>query len=190
MKSKYDAILLLGLKLNADGTPKHELTLRIETAADCWKKGLAPLIISCGGQTPDTPVSEAAVMRDALVALGVPESAIHMEDRSLITVENLLNAREMLGKKHPRVLIVTSDYHMLRAKLICRFSAHMRPGGCKARIPREEARQQRRMEPLHTLDYVLGYQTGKFQRPRWYRKLMYEKFGIEDKKVTHANHGQ
>lgn len=38
MKSKYDAILLLGLKLNADGTPKHELTLRIETAADCWKK--------------------------------------------------------------------------------------------------------------------------------------------------------
>ena len=115
MKSKYDAILLLGLKLNADGTPKHELTLRIETAADCWKKRLAPLIIPCGGQTPDTPVSEAAVMRDALVALGVPESAIHMEDRSLITVENLLNAREMLGKKHPRVLIVTSDYHLPRA---------------------------------------------------------------------------
>ena len=94
----------------------------------------------------------------------------------------------MLGKKRPRVLIVTSDYHMLRAKLICRFSAHMRPGGRKARIPREETKQQRRMEPLHTLDYVLGYQTGKFQRPRWYRRLMYEKFGIENKQVTHANH--
>ena len=190
MKSKYDAILLLGLKLNADGTPKHELTLRIETAAACYQEGLAPLVIPCGGQTEGTPISEAAVMRDALMARGVPEKAIHLEDRSLITVENLLNARDMLGKKHPRVLIVTSDYHMLRAKLICRFSAHMRPGGRKARIPREETVQQRRMEPLHALDYMLGYQTGKYQRPRWYRRLMYEKFGIENKKVTHANHGK
>lgn len=30
MSKRYDAILLLGLKLNSDGTPKHELMLRIE----------------------------------------------------------------------------------------------------------------------------------------------------------------
>ena len=183
-----DAILLLGLKLNPDGSPRHELTLRIETAASCWREGLAPLIIACGGQTPDTPLSEAQVMRDALKRLGVPESAIHLEDRSQITVENMLNARKMLQKKRPRVVIVTSDYHMLRAKLICRFSAHMRPVGRKARIPRKEVRTQRILEPLHTVDYLLGYQTGKFQRPQWYLKLMYALFGAVDKEAAHAIH--
>ena len=72
MHRRYDAILLLGLKLNEDGSSRHELTLRIERAAQCYHQGLSPVIIPCGGQTPSTPVSEAAVMRDALLALGHP----------------------------------------------------------------------------------------------------------------------
>ena len=74
MRRRYDAILLLGLKLNEDGSSRHELTLRIERAAQCYHQGLSPVIIPCGGQTPGTPVSEAAVMRDALLALGVPDT--------------------------------------------------------------------------------------------------------------------
>ena len=182
MKSKYDAILLLGLKLNADGTPKHELTLRIETAAACYQEGLAPLVIPCGGQTPGTPVSEAAVMRDLLRKQGVPETAIRPEDRSQLTVENFVNARGLLEAARPRVLIVTSDYHMLRAKMICRFSAHMRPAGRKARIPRAMVRAQRLEEPLHLIDYMLGYQSGRFRRPKWYTRLMYGLFDrVRDK---------
>lgn len=176
MKRPCDAILLLGLKLNADGTPRHELTLRVETAARCWLAGRAPLLIPCGGQTPDTPVSEAAVMRRMLLDLDVPDDAIRMEAQSQQTVENFLNARRLLPGKRPHVLIVTSDYHMARAKMICRFSAHMRASGCKARIPRQETRVQRLEEPLHLIDYMLGYQSGRFQRPKWYLKLMYGLF--------------
>lgn len=170
---RYDAILLLGLKLNADGTPRRELTKRIERAAACYHQGLAPCVIPCGGQTPDTPLSEAAVMREALIALGVPASAILCEDRSQITVENMLNARALLPQKRPRVVLVTSDYHMLRARMICRISAGMRVRGCKARIPKSETRAARRKEPLHLIDYMLGYQTGRFQRPAWYLRFMY-----------------
>ena len=170
---RYDAILLLGLKLNADGTPRHELSLRVQQAAACYHRGLAPLVIHCGGQTPGTPVSEADVMRQALLALGVPGAAIQSEDRSQITVENFLNARALIGKDKPRVLIVTSDYRMLRARLICRFSAHMRCGGCKARIPRSETRVARRKEPLHTIDYLLGYQSGRRPRPQGYLRVMH-----------------
>ena len=176
MKRRYDAILLLGLKLNADGTPRHELTLRIEKAAACYREGLSDTVIPCGGQTPDTPVSEAEVMRDALIGLGVPENAIRMEAQSQLTVENFINARKLLPGKRPRVLIVTSDYHMLRAKMICRVSAKMRCSGRKARIPRREVRVQRLEEPLHLIDYMLGYQSGRFQRPGWYTKLMYGLF--------------
>lgn len=77
MRHIYDAILLLGLKLEPDGSPRQELLLRIQKAAECYFKGLAPLIIPCGGQTPGTPVSEAAVMRRELLQLNVPETAIH-----------------------------------------------------------------------------------------------------------------
>lgn len=174
---RYDAILLLGLKLNPDGRPRHELELRIEKAAECWRQGLAPFVIPCGGQTPGTPCSEAEVMRDRLIALGIPEDVIRMEAQSQITIENFVNARALLNSSRPRVLIVTSDYHMLRARLICRFSAHMRSAGCKARIPRSEIRTERKMEPLHLIDYVLGYQSGRRMRPQWYTRLMYALLG-------------
>ena len=174
MHRRYDAILLLGLKLNEDGSSRHELTLRIERAAQCYHQGLSPVIIPCGGQTPGTPVSEAAVMRDALLALGVTDTAIRCEAQSRITVENFRNARRMLGDiRRPRVLIVTSDYHMLRSKLICRFSGHMRCAGCAVRIPADEKREAVRLEPLHTIDYVLGYQSGRFKRPKLYSRIMH-----------------
>ena len=173
MKRRYDAILLLGLKLNPDGTPRHELTLRVDAAAECWRRGMAERIIACGGRTPDTPVSEAQVMRGMLAARGVPESAVLLEDSSQLTVENFINARRLLNMPRPRVLIVTSDYHMTRARMICRFSAGMRSAGYKARIPRREVRAQRIEEPLHLIDYMLGFQSGRFQRPQWYLRFMY-----------------
>lgn len=173
MKRKYDAILLLGLKLTPDGRPVQELTLRIEKAAECYHKGLSDLIIPCGGQTPGTPVSEAAVMKDALRRLNVPESAILCENQSQYTVENIRNARKLLPGDKPRVLVVTSDYHTLRACMICRREAQMRAKGCKARIPWRIKRVAAILEPLHTIDFILGYQcTGK-KRPALYLKIMY-----------------
>ncbi|MBO4836822.1 MAG: YdcF family protein [Clostridia bacterium] len=172
----YDAILLLGLKLKEDGSPRPELMIRIRKAAECWKKEKAPLIITCGGRTPGTPVSEAQVMKRELEKLGIPAAAIRMEDRSQITVENFINARKILAPARPCVLIVTSDYHMLRSRMICRFSAGMRCRGSKARIPRSQVRTQRLKEPLHLIDYMLGFQTGRFRRPGWYLKLMHALF--------------
>jgi len=179
MKKSYDAILLLGLKLNADGSPKEELLLRIGKAAQCYHKGLSPLIIPCGGQTPGTPVTEAHVMQQRLLQLGVPESAIRKEDKSQITVENMLRAREVLQKDNPHVLIVTSHYHALRARVICRRSAHMRASTRSAYIPYKLAPSSIRLEPLRLIDYLLGFQDSNKKRPKWYLKLMYG-LGIPD----------
>lgn len=179
MKRTYDAILLLGLKLNADGSPREELMLRIRKAAQCYHKGFSPLIIPCGGQTPGTPVTEAEVMQNILLQLDVPQSAIRKEDQSQITVENMLRAREVLRKDHPRVLIVTSHYHALRARIICAKSAHMRASTRSAYIPYKLAPSSIRLEPLRLIDYLLGFQDSGRQRPRWYLKLMYG-LGIPD----------
>lgn len=173
MKKKFDAILLLGLKLHSDGSPARELILRCEAAARCWKNGLAPFVIPCGGRTEGTPVSECEVMTALLIELGVTADAIRGEKQSLITVENFRNAKAMLGDRdRPRVLIVTSDYHMLRARLICRKEG-LRCRGCKARIPREETRIARRKEPLHLIDFLLGYQGTDKPRPERYKRFMY-----------------
>ena len=173
MKKRCDAILLLGLKLNEDGSPKEELSLRIRKAAECYRKGYADLIIPCGGKTPGTPVTEADVMEKALLALGVPQSAIRKEDRSQITVENMLNARKVLAKDRPRVVIVTSHYHALRARIICRRSAGMRTAARSAHIPYRLNPKAICLEPLRLIDYLLGYQGTDKKRPGWYLKIMY-----------------
>lgn len=174
MSFRYDAILLLGFKLHSDGTPQEELVLRIDKAAECFHKGLAPIIIPCGGQTPGTPVSEAEVMRRELMARGVPASAIRCEAQSQITVENFRFARQVLSDKRcPRVIVVTSNYHMPRACLICRISGGMRAAGRSARIPFHLNPNAHVKEPLHLIDYMLGYQSGRFKRPKLYLKFMY-----------------
>ena len=179
MKKSYDAILLLGLKLNADGSPKQELCLRVQKAAQCYHQGLSPLIIPCGGQTPGTPATEADVMEKMLLALSVPQSAIRKEDTSQITVENMRNARQVLDKKNPHVLIVTSHYHALRARIICRRSSGMRAHTCSAHIPYHLAPDSIRLEPLRLIDYLLGFQDSDKKRPKWYLKIMYG-LGIPD----------
>lgn len=63
--------------------------------------------------------TEAEVMRELLIARGVPENLIRLEDRSHITLENVRNACALLGEGK-RVALVTSDYHMARALDDCR----------------------------------------------------------------------
>lgn len=179
MKRSYDAILLLGLKLNADGSPREELLLRIRKATQCYHKGLSPLIIPCGGQTPGTPITEAAVMEQHLLQADIPQEAIIKEDTSQITVENMLRAKQVLCRDNPHVLIVTSHYHALRARIICRRSAHMKASTRSAYIPYKLAPASIRLEPLRLIDYLLGFQDSDKKRPKWYLKIMYG-LGIPD----------
>ena len=134
-KRTYDAILLLGLRLHGDGTATPELLLRVERAAVCYRRGLAPVVIACGGLTEGIPIREADVMAERLIALGVPARAVVREGQSTITRENIQNAISLLGgAKGKRVLVVSSDYHMVRAKIICK-TLGLRADGSGARLP-------------------------------------------------------
>ena len=76
MKRTYDAILLLGLRLNPDGSAQEEMLLRSKKAAELWKAGVAPVIVACGGPTGGSGRTEAEVLKEELVSLGVAESAV------------------------------------------------------------------------------------------------------------------
>jgi len=57
----------------------------------------------------------AAEMRDFVVAYGIPREAVILEDKSDTTRENALYVASMLRGDKSRKVLVTSDYHSLRA---------------------------------------------------------------------------
>jgi uncharacterized SAM-binding protein YcdF (DUF218 family) len=91
---------------------------RVWMAARLYRRGLAPKVIVSGGNilaqhggVPST--TEAEAMRRFLTELGVPDSAIVMEARSINTRDNIAFVRAMV--QDDPVALVTSAYHMPRA---------------------------------------------------------------------------
>lgn len=82
-------------------------------AVQSWHEGKFDKVLLCGREM-------AGPMRSLLIAGGVPENAIVLEDQSTNTHENALFARRVtdrLGLPAPYVLL-TSDYHMFRAQRV------------------------------------------------------------------------
>lgn len=111
---KTDAILILGHRLEEGDRPSDDLVRRIDCAVALWEKTNAPVIMPCGGLTPGHEHTEAEVMRDMLAARGVPAEIIKLEDRSRVTIENVVNAKNLLPEG-ARIAMITSDYHLERA---------------------------------------------------------------------------
>ena len=137
---RIDAILILGHRLEPDDSPSEDQIRRIDCAVAHWRETNAPVIMPCGGLTPGHNRTEADVMRELLVARGVPAEIIHLEDRSRITIENVRNAVALLGEGK-RVALVTSDYHVERALEDCR-RAGLNAYGVGAVTPEGEYRDQ------------------------------------------------
>ena len=130
---KADAIVLLGggMGANTNTYPYAEMwnaADRVWHAARLYKAGKAPLVIPTGVGERESTVP---LLRD----LGVPEEAIVVEDEARNTEENakfvekLINSRvehvERVEKSggemcKPKVLLVTSAWHMRRSVLMYR----------------------------------------------------------------------
>ena len=111
----YDAIIVLGAQVKADGEPSIQLQWRLDAAAQAWRERNV-LVVTCGAQGGDEPAPEALIMRDELIAQGVAAEMILTDDASVNTRQNIRNAAALLGDHDvQRVLIVTSDYHLPRA---------------------------------------------------------------------------
>jgi hypothetical protein len=60
-----------------------------QAAASLFLAGLVPRILVTGGATPGGPGTEAAVIADAIVTLGVPRAALILEHQATHTGENV-----------------------------------------------------------------------------------------------------
>jgi len=115
-----DVIIVLGAQVKEDGTPSVALERRLKAALDSYGEKRQTIIV-CGAQGGNEPRAEGDVMREWLLARGVPDTDIVAETESFNTRENLRNAKEIMARRGlSQALVVTSDYHVARALMLCR----------------------------------------------------------------------
>lgn len=115
------AVIVLGAGVNGE-TPSLTLRTRIDAAAAYLEEHPDVPVVLSGGQGLGEAITEAECMRRALVRRGVDESRLYPEERSTSTQENLRYSRAILEElgvdPAQRVAIVTSDFHLCRARLM------------------------------------------------------------------------
>lgn len=125
-----DFVVVLGAQIQGD-QPSLTLRKRLERAGEYLTEHPDATVIVSGGQGADEQQTEASVMAAWLEDRGIAPERIVQEARASNTRENLLFSAELAaarGVDTGRVLIITSDYHMARAKYIAR-SLEMEPYG-------------------------------------------------------------
>jgi uncharacterized SAM-binding protein YcdF (DUF218 family) len=107
-----DVLIVLGGSALEDGIVSESSYWRSVYAVRAYRKTpFAKVIVSGGG-----PFHVGAAMRDFLVAEGIPQDRIMVEDRSTSTHENAVDVKELLAGSGPaHLVLLTSDYHMFRA---------------------------------------------------------------------------
>ena len=122
-KEQVEYMVVLGAKVRSDG-PSVSLWDRIHGAADYLEAHPDTIAIVSGGKGTDEPMTEAKAMYDELIALGIDPSRIWMEEEATSTWENLnfaLNLiEEKTGERPEKLGILSSEYHLFRAKLFAK----------------------------------------------------------------------
>ncbi len=117
-KGTYKYVIVLGAKVKRGAIPSRALAFRLDAALTYARKHPQVHIIVSGGQGPDEDATEASVMKQYLIDRGFPASQIIVEDQSTSTYENLLNTKNIIGDELQGLTIVSSNYHLARAKML------------------------------------------------------------------------
>lgn len=114
--TRADAIIVLGAAAY-DAKPSPVFEERIRHGLDLYRAGYAPLLIFTGGYGGSgARFSESQVARRYALREGVADDAILIETASRNTVQNLREARRLMGQRGiHRVIIVSDPLHMARA---------------------------------------------------------------------------
>jgi uncharacterized SAM-binding protein YcdF (DUF218 family) len=117
---KADAIIVLGAA-QYRGKPSPVLRARLDHAVALWHRGLAPLMVLTGGTAEGDTASEAAVSRAYVISLGIPDSALLLENEGRTSSQSLRAAADLLRARRLGTAVVVSDpFHMLRLEILGR----------------------------------------------------------------------
>lgn len=141
------AIIVLGCRIIKNPflnkwVPNNVLKTRLDKCYDEFLNEYDDhtIVIVCGGNPHNEEVTESEVMKEYLIKKGITSCRIFEENKSINTIENCINAYELLGtlqkltfqQLHPNkydydgpkgyipnfkeITVITSDFHLCRSK--------------------------------------------------------------------------
>lgn len=114
--------IVLGAGVN--GTqPSRSLSERLDGAAEYLKRYPESRCVVSGGQGRGEDITEAKCMYDGLVQRGIEPDRIDLEEQATNTRENIQLSLNLIEQKTgavpEQVTVITSEYHLPRAKEEC-----------------------------------------------------------------------
>lgn len=109
--------IVLGAQVNRDGSPSTFLAARLEVARQLFADGRVRAVL-VSGDNSRAEYNEPDVMRDWLVAKGVPAEKVVADYAGFDTYDSCLRARRIFGVRE--AIVVTQTFHLARAVTLCR----------------------------------------------------------------------
>ena len=117
-RSSADAIVVLGAA-QYNGSPSPVLQARLDHAAELYRAGVAPRIVTIGGGQSSDATTEGDAGRDYLAGLGIDAAALESVGVGDDTLASLRAARDdLVTRNWDSVVLVTDPWHAARAQLI------------------------------------------------------------------------
>ncbi|MGN1201860.1 MAG: YdcF family protein [Eubacterium sp.] len=124
--SKTDAdgqstVIVLGCAVRGEA-PSYTLKTRINVTYDYLTNNPDSVAVLSGGQGNGESISEAQCMYNVLTEKGITSDRLYLEERSTNTDENIKFSKSLIEENNlsKDIAIVSSDYHLKRASMICR----------------------------------------------------------------------
>jgi uncharacterized SAM-binding protein YcdF (DUF218 family) len=117
-RGSCDYLVVLGASIVGE-VPLETLQYRLDAACEYMTAHPETNAILSGGQCEEEIISEAEAMYRYLVSKGIDKARLIKEDQSADTYENMLYSLKLIGDdKDLTVCVVSSDFHILRAKML------------------------------------------------------------------------
>jgi vancomycin permeability regulator SanA len=121
IKNNYqvaDVAVILGNKVNRDGTISNRLKSRLDCGLQLYKNKFISKIIVSGGYGKEG-YFEGDKMREYLVNTGVPDSNIIIDNKGNNTIQSVRNTKQLQQKYgFKSIIIVSQFYHISRTKML------------------------------------------------------------------------
>ena len=115
-RTTADVVLVLGAAQYA-GTPSKVLEARLRHAKNLYDEGVAPYIVTTGGNQPGDTYTEASAGVRWLTEQGVPENRVIAIGEGNDTLGSLKAAARSIHDRGWRTAVIVSDpWHSLRAR--------------------------------------------------------------------------
>ena len=154
MASPSDAIAVFGAA-EYDGHPSPVFRARLDHAESLYSRGIAPLIVTLGGDGGDH-YSEGKVGQQYLIGAGVPESDIIAETESTSTDQSVRRLAVIAHKNNfARIVVVSDASHLFRIHEICAASGLNVLTSPRPRVPIEGNTGERERMQHEIISYTL-----------------------------------